>query len=56
MDKLFLTVVGRANLVKILWMPQLLYLLYNCPIWLPQGFFQQVDILFRNLEIQTPTD
>lgn len=46
---LSLSVVGRVNLIKIIWMPQLLYLLHNAPVWVPQRFFYKVNSLFRNL-------
>lgn len=38
-SKIPLTIIGRANLIKMIWMPQLLYLLHNCPVWFPQKFF-----------------
>lgn len=33
-SKISLSMVGRVNLVKMVWMPQMLYVLHNCPIWL----------------------
>lgn len=47
--KLPLSVVGRINLIKMVWMPQLLYILHNSPIWLPISIFQRIDSLFREL-------
>lgn len=48
-SKLPLTIIGRANLIKMIRMPQLLYLLHNCHIWLLLKFFKQIDALFRDL-------
>lgn len=47
--KLPLSVVGRVNLIKMIWMPQILYLLHNAPIWVPQRFFYKLNSLFRRL-------
>ncbi|XP_069610810.1 zinc finger protein 300-like [Ranitomeya imitator] len=35
--KPFLSVAGRVNLIKMRLMPQLLYILHNAPVWLPQS-------------------
>lgn len=47
--KLPLSVVGRVNLIKMVWMPQLLYILHNAPVWLPQRIFYRINRLFRSL-------
>lgn len=44
-----LTVAGRCNLIKMVWMPQLLYLLHNTPLWLNKKWFKKIDTLFREL-------
>lgn len=44
--KLPLSVVGRANLIKMIWAPQLLYILHNSPIWISLKWFKQIDALF----------
>lgn len=33
--KLPLSVVGRANLIKMVWSSQLLYICHNSPVWIP---------------------
>lgn len=43
-----LSMVGRANLVKMVWMPQLLYVLHNCPIWLTLQLFRTIDSVFMD--------
>ncbi|XP_073522176.1 uncharacterized protein [Phyllobates terribilis] len=48
-SKLPLSVVGRTNLVKMIWMPQLLYVLQNSPIWIPQRYFLKANSIFRDL-------
>lgn len=47
--KLPLSVVGRTNLVKMIWAPQLLYIVHNTPVWIPQKCFKKIDSLFRIL-------
>lgn len=47
--KLPLSVVGRVNLIKMVWMPQLLYILHNAPVWLPQRLFYKINRLFQGL-------
>lgn len=47
--KLSPSVVGRINLIKMIWMPQILYLLHNAPVWLPQRFFYKINGMFRSL-------
>lgn len=45
--KLPLTVIGRVNLLKMIWVPQLLYIFHNCPIWITMFWFRIVESLFR---------
>lgn len=40
--------IGIANLVKMAWMPQLLYALHNCPVWLTVKLFRTIDTVFRD--------
>lgn len=40
---------GRANLIKMVWLPQLLYLLHNSPVWIGEKWFQRIQSLFREL-------
>ncbi|XP_056407014.1 uncharacterized protein LOC130298133 [Hyla sarda] len=47
--KLPLSVVGRTNLVKMVLMPQLLYILQNSPVWIEMAHFQRIQRLFRLL-------
>lgn len=44
-----LLVVGSLNLIKMLWMPQLLCVIHNAPVWIPHIFFYNVNSLFCNL-------
>lgn len=44
-----LSVVGRCNLIKMLWLPQLLYLMHNSPIWIQRKWFKKIDTLLRAL-------
>lgn len=44
-----ISVAWRCNLVKMIWMPELLYVLHNSPIWLYKKWFQKIDSLFREL-------
>lgn len=44
-----LSVAGRCNVIKMIWMPQLLYVLHNSPIWLYKKWFQRTDTLFREM-------
>lgn len=39
---------GRANLVKMVWMPQMLYILHNCPIRLTLQLFRTIDSVFSD--------
>lgn len=48
-QKLPLSIVGRVNLIKIIWMPQLLYLFHNAPVWLQNRFFYKMNSLFHSL-------
>lgn len=47
--KLPLTVIGRGNLIKMIWTPQLLYILHNSPIWITLFWFGKVESLFQGL-------
>lgn len=47
--KLPLSVVGRCNLIKMVWGPQLLYALHNAPIWIPIHIFKKCNTIFRSL-------
>lgn len=47
--KLSLSVIGRANLIKMIPIPQLLYILHNTPIWIPAYFFHRINRHFREL-------
>lgn len=47
--KLPLSVVGRINLVKMIWIPQILYILHNSPTWIPMRYFYKLNQLFRRL-------
>lgn len=42
-NKLPVSIVGRINLNKIIWMPQLLYFLHNAPICLPLQIFNTLE-------------
>lgn len=45
-----LSVAGlNCNSIKMIWMPQLLYVLHNPPIWVPKQWFQKIDTVFRAL-------
>ena len=47
--KLPLSVVGRANLVKMVWAPQLLYIFHNSPVWISNKWFKRIDTQMREL-------
>lgn len=47
--RLPLSIAGRCNLIKMPWMPQLLYLLHNSPIWIHRKWFKKIDTMFRDL-------
>lgn len=47
--KLPLSVVGRGNLIKMILMPQLLYILHNSPVWIPMYHFHRIHRAFREL-------
>lgn len=47
--RLPMSVIGRGNLVKMIFMPQLLYVLHNAPTWIPMYQFHKVNRLFRAL-------
>lgn len=44
--KLPLSVVDHTNLIKVIWMPQLLYFLHNSPCWLPLEYFKTINGIF----------
>lgn len=44
--RLPLSVIGRGNLVKIIFMPQLLYILHNAPVWIPMYYFQKMNRIY----------
>lgn len=44
-----LYVAGRCRRIKMIWMPQVLYVLHNSPIWLYKKWFQRIDILFKDM-------
>lgn len=51
--KLPLSVTGRANLIQMVWAPQLLYIFYNAPTWIPHNRFSHIDsqliaLIWRN--------
>lgn len=50
--KLPLSVVGRCNLIKMIWSPQLLYALQNASIWIPIHVFKKYNTIFLLLEIE----
>lgn len=47
--KLPLSVIGRINLIKMVWGPQLLYIMHNSPQWIPRKWFNRIETLFRSL-------
>lgn len=47
--RLPLSVIGRGNLIKMIFMPQLLYILHNSPILIPAHFFKKINRIFREL-------
>lgn len=44
-----LSAAGRINLIKMIWMPQLLYQLHNSPVWIGMRWFKKIETLFREL-------
>lgn len=48
-SKLPLTLIGRTNLLKMILLPQLLYILHNAPTWIPLKIFYTVNAIFRDL-------
>lgn len=44
-----LSLAGRVNLIKMVWMPQLLYVLLNSPVWIGKTWFQKLNTIFREL-------
>lgn len=47
--RLPLSVAGRCRLIKMIWMPQLLYVLHNSPVWICKSWFIKIKSLFREL-------
>lgn len=41
-----MSVVGRANLIKMIWLPQLLYIFDNSSVWIRQSVYKKIDSLF----------
>lgn len=44
-SRLTLSVAGRINLIKMVWMPQILYIIQNSPVWIPKHWFKKIDYL-----------
>lgn len=44
-----MSLAGKTNLIKMILMPQLLYLLHNTPVVIPIKIFRVVNSLFRLL-------
>lgn len=40
-----ISLIGRVSTIKMIFLPQLLYLLQNIPVFLPKAFFKQLDSL-----------
>lgn len=38
-----ISLIGRINAIKMIFLPQILYLFQNIPIFLPKSFFKQLD-------------
>lgn len=47
--KLPLSVTRKVNLTKMIWAPQLLYILHNVPVLIPKYWYQHTDSKFRSL-------
>lgn len=47
--KLPFLVIGRIHLIKMVWCPQLLYILHNSTQWIPHRGFIRIEMLFRFL-------
>lgn len=47
--RLPLSVAGRCNLIKMVWLPQILYVMQNSPVWIPKHWFKKLDSIFREL-------
>lgn len=48
-NNLKMSLAGKANLIKMILMPQLLYFLHNTPVVIPLKIFRIVNTLFRRL-------
>lgn len=48
-NKLWLSLTERANFIKMILMPQLIYLLHNSPVVIPLYIFRLVNIIFCTL-------
>lgn len=46
--RLPLSVIGRGNLIKMVLMPQILYVLHNSPIWILMYIIHKIHCLFKN--------
>lgn len=38
-----LNLLGRINILKMIYLPKFTYLFRNCPVWLPLSFFREID-------------
>lgn len=47
--RLPLIVIGRSNLIKMIVMPQILYIMHNSPVWVPMCLVHRFHHLFREL-------
>lgn len=52
--RLPLSVVGRCNLIKLIWNPEILYALHNAPIWIPIHVFKRFNTIYHTLILRKP--
>lgn len=38
-----LNLLGRINILKMIYLPKFIYIFRNCPVWIPQSFFRELD-------------
>lgn len=50
-SRLKMSLVGRTNLIKMILMPQLLYVLHNSPVVIPLKKFCIIHSIYRNLAV-----